>query len=401
MPEPTTTPTSTAEAPDEAAGPARQTTAPAVTPADDVDDVGDHDGDDDGDDDKAVGWDALEAVFTAAYPGQEPQHWGTLLSYRLGGNDPLTGVSAYRASEPVPHWHYVTFGYTDLFGDDLDQRREAGSPTDDPAAFPSGFGIEMTFRLVDPAAADPEATAPAWVVGLMQNLARYTFRSHNVIRAGHHLDANGPIALDSGAALTGLSALAFLDDPLHPVTLVTPHGTVDLVGAVGITAEELVAVQTGDTRSVLALLAQSEGAALTRLDRPGMETDPELWARVQETVAVDEGRRTTRSLFAQTLRVTEQLDDLVIEFGGSDSQSLFVPLARAAALGQRTVLTSPDVVLSIDVGQERGWEFIEPSQVRLHLTRQDAEALGEIDDVRTEHRLPGEPGVIWKHVPEG
>lgn len=352
------------------------------------------------DGDEAVGWDAVEAVFTEAYPGQEPQHWGTILSYRLGGNDPLTGVSAYRATEPVPHWHYVTYGYSDLFGEDLEQRRDAGAPVEDPSTFPSGFGTEMTFRLADPAAADPEATAPVWVVSLMQNLARYTFQSRNVIRAGHHLDANGPIALDSGTALTGLTALAFLDDPLHPDTLQTPHGTVDLVNAVGITADELVAVQTGDTRSVLAILAETEGAALTRLGRSGMETDPEIWARVQRTVAEDEGKRTSRALYAQTLRVSEQLGDLVIEFGGSDSQSLFAPLARAAALGQTVVLTAPDVELVTVFGDVRGWEITDGTQVRLTLTPQDAEALAAIDDVHDEHRLPGEPGIVWKHVPE-
>lgn len=48
------------------------------------------------------GWDAISAVFDAAYPGQEPQHWGTLIPFSMGGPDPLTGVSAYRATSPVP-----------------------------------------------------------------------------------------------------------------------------------------------------------------------------------------------------------------------------------------------------------------------------------------------------------
>ncbi|WP_341729673.1 suppressor of fused domain protein, partial [Brooklawnia sp.] len=72
-----------------------------------------------------LGWDAIDSVFDAAYPGQEPQHWGTLIRWSLGGPDPLDGVSAYRATQPVPHWHYVTFGYSDLYGRDAVGREPA------------------------------------------------------------------------------------------------------------------------------------------------------------------------------------------------------------------------------------------------------------------------------------
>lgn len=45
-----------------------------------------------------------------------------LLFYRLGGPDPLDYVSMYRntgcpAQDIQEHWHYVSFGLSDLYGD--------------------------------------------------------------------------------------------------------------------------------------------------------------------------------------------------------------------------------------------------------------------------------------------
>ena len=44
----------------------------------------------------ALGWDAITAEFERVYPDQtNPKHYGTLLKWRFGGNDPLDGISIY------------------------------------------------------------------------------------------------------------------------------------------------------------------------------------------------------------------------------------------------------------------------------------------------------------------
>ena len=44
----------------------------------------------------APGWDAITEAFRKLYPGQEnPIHFGALIPWRLGGPNPLQGVSAY------------------------------------------------------------------------------------------------------------------------------------------------------------------------------------------------------------------------------------------------------------------------------------------------------------------
>ena len=35
--------------------------------------------------------------------------------YTLGGQDPLDGISVYWADAPVPHWHYITYGFSELY----------------------------------------------------------------------------------------------------------------------------------------------------------------------------------------------------------------------------------------------------------------------------------------------
>ena len=49
-------------------------------------------------DDAAPGWDAIDAPLKAIYGEQEPMHWGTVISARLGGPDPIDGIRAAKAS---------------------------------------------------------------------------------------------------------------------------------------------------------------------------------------------------------------------------------------------------------------------------------------------------------------
>jgi len=84
--------------------------------------------------------------------------------WRLGGPDPLDGISAYVRTEPVPHWHYISYGMSELY------EKESDNPEQ------SGWGFEFTFRLArNPA----DHEIPLWPANLMQNLARYVFQSGN------------------------------------------------------------------------------------------------------------------------------------------------------------------------------------------------------------------------------
>jgi hypothetical protein len=94
----------------------------------------------------------------------------------------------------------------------------------------------MTFRLASKLPAPEE---PIWVCDLLQNLARYVFKSGKWFEQYHWVPAKGPIHADYDTDIVGL---AFLNDPaLKPVD--SPHGRVEFIQAFGITQTELASLK--------------------------------------------------------------------------------------------------------------------------------------------------------------
>lgn len=212
------------------------------------------------------GWDAISAALARLYPGVEPRHLGTVLKWALGGPDPLDGISFYPRLEPVPHWHAVSYGMSELYDKQSDNPDE------------SGWGFEFTFRIRrDPAETEP----PIWAANFLQNLARYVFQTGNWFEPNHHMDLNGPIALERD---TLIRAVVFTEDP-ELGTIGTPNGTVRFLQVVGITPAEYEATQTWSVRDFLDLLASRIPLLITDLDRASVTDDPAVAA------AVEEGRR--------------------------------------------------------------------------------------------------------------
>ncbi|MEV6303069.1 suppressor of fused domain protein [Actinoplanes sp. NPDC051861] len=214
----------------------------------------------------APGWDAIDARLGEFYPGVEPQHFGTLHRFALGGPDPLDGISFYARDEPVPHWHIIGYGMSELYAKETDNAEE------------SGWGFEFTFRV---ARSPGESEPPIWAANLLQNLARYVFSSGNWFEPGHHMNANGPLRLDHPTEMT---ALAFTEDP-ELGTIDTPHGRLQFLQVVGLTGEEYTAVQQWDANGVLGLLAQRQSLLVTDLDRASITSDPAVRAAVEAGVA--------------------------------------------------------------------------------------------------------------------
>ncbi|MGO1003774.1 suppressor of fused domain protein [Lysobacter sp. CA196] len=210
--------------------------------------------------DSAPGWDAIDRALSRLYLRQEPKHYGPLSN---GGSEPLAGIRAYKRITPVPHWHFVTYGFSELHG----------KTSDDPQL--SGFGFELTFRLANP---DDSEEPPAWVPDFLQNLARYVFESGNVFHAGHYLNANGPIAADSSSHI---QAVAFVPDPELPA-IETENGRVEFLQAVGITNEEEFALKRWSTLRVLDVFLDYLPLWVTEIDRESLLDDPQIAQRLHE-----------------------------------------------------------------------------------------------------------------------
>ncbi len=186
----------------------------------------------DGADEEVVmdGWGAIDEAFLRVYPGhEERKHFGTLIPWRLGGPDPLDGISVYDGGDC---WHFVTYGLSELYEKE----------SDDPKW--SGFGMEFTMRLKKDCCEDEEAEIRC-VCGNFQNLAKITFNNGELFNAWEWIYTGQKNGIDvrQMSALTGFITV--------PDTLVrgidTPNGHVDFVEFIGATDAELLKIQSKET----------------------------------------------------------------------------------------------------------------------------------------------------------
>jgi hypothetical protein len=217
----------------------------------------------------APGWDAIDAALDSLYGGREPLHYGTIVRFAAGGPDPLDGISVYTNSGPMPHWHYVSYGLTELYRKKSENERI------------SGFGYEFTFRL---ARDRQDHEPPLWPMNLMQNLARASFNDGSIFGPFHTIDANGPIALNVGS--TQLTAVLFVRDPqLPPVE--SPHGRFEFLQIVGITADELAAKNEWNAEKLVELLARDNPLLITDLARESIADDPRTARLIDQGIERD------------------------------------------------------------------------------------------------------------------
>lgn len=92
------------------------------------------------------------------------------------------------------------------------------------------------------------------------------------------MDANGPICLESDTALT---ALAFITDS-ELGTIETENGQVQFLQMVGITNDELEAMQTWNTRGVLSASSPYMPAFITDLKRDSLLNHADVSQKVDE-----------------------------------------------------------------------------------------------------------------------
>jgi len=195
----------------------------------------------------APGWEAIDEVFEALYPGQEPVHYATDMAHRalFGGEDYLDGFSFYRSEEG--YLHLLTYGMSELYGNEKSFGRDW-----------SKWGYEMTMKLKG---TDPQANL--WAVGVLSNLARYTYTTKFYFEPWQYIKCKGLLEEGTGGRLAGL--LAVPDTTAEGTN--TVHGRVDFLQMVGLTGRELEAVMEGQ-------LTSRELVQRMEQDSPNLVLDP-------------------------------------------------------------------------------------------------------------------------------
>ena len=201
--------------------------------------------------DDAVGWLSIDEKVNEIYGQQEPQYFGTIIKYMLGGKDPLDGISVYENQNQENHYHIVSYGLSELYYNEESAGKEF-----------SKYGFEFTFRLKK-----KEGDDFNWAMNLMQNLARYVFETGKWFEEFHFIPTNSPIRLDYD---TNLTAIAFVLDP-ELGKIQTPHGEVQFLQMVGITTEEYELLKQNpklaETEKLLDQLKINNPLLITDLDR--------------------------------------------------------------------------------------------------------------------------------------
>lgn len=283
---------------------------------------------DQADDDSGTGgWDAINASLAQLYPGQEPRHSAPVLPASLGGGDPLDGISAYYSTQGWPHWHYVTYGLSELYGKESEDLEH------------SGYGFELTFRLRAQAG---ETEPPSWAFDFLQNLARYVFRTGNVFEDGHWMTANGPIALGTP---TRICSMAFASDPQLPA-IDSVNGRVAFVQVVGLTLEEERAANQWAPKKLLNALLPHMPLWITDLERESLLEAPDVSEAVAAGLARDGS--SSEALFTDVLQVSEIASSAAagpsfkVTLGARQVASLLTLLPLRLPFGQFFVLSGSD-----------------------------------------------------------
>lgn len=172
------------------------------------------------------GWNAITNLCDKIYPNQEnPKHYGTLISWKLGGNDPLKGISIYDSGD---YWHFITYGLSELY--------EKESAIKDV----SGYGMELTFKLKKDNYENEENEIKC-ICGILQSIARITFTKGEVFNSYEYLYTGQTEGIDYNRKSNITGFITVPDDKFHEIN--TQNGKVNFVEFIGVTDNELKAIQ--------------------------------------------------------------------------------------------------------------------------------------------------------------
>lgn len=172
------------------------------------------------------GWDAITNLCDNIYPNQEnPKHYGTLISWELGGNDPLKGISIYDGGD---YWHFITYGLSELYEKESDVKDV------------SGYGMEFTFKLKKDNYENEENEIKC-ICGILQSIARITFTKGEVFNSYEYLYTGQTEGIDYNRKSNITGFITVPDDKFHEIN--TQNGKVNFVEFIGVTDNELKAIQ--------------------------------------------------------------------------------------------------------------------------------------------------------------
>ena len=197
------------------------------------------------------GWDAITEACERIYPEQKaPKHYGTIISWQLGGNDPLDGISIYEGED---YWHFVTYGLSELYEKESENKEI------------SGYGMEFTFKLKKDQYEDTEAEIKG-ICGILQMIARLTFTKGEIFNPYEYLYTGQTEGIDTKMRSNITGFITIPDPQLQGIN--TPNGKVSFVELIGVTNHELLAIM--DKQLTVKELYEKLGSDVTSYHRSSL-----------------------------------------------------------------------------------------------------------------------------------
>ena len=173
-----------------------------------------------------IGWDFITQEAERIYIGQtEPKHYGALIKWRLGGPDPLDGISIYDGGD---YWHFVTYGLSELYEKECDNKEW------------SGYGMEFTFKLKKDNYENEESEIKC-ICGILQQIAKITFNNNEIFNPYEFLYTGQTQGIDVTRKSNITGFITIPDTNFQ--TINTPNGKVTFIEFIGATNEELIALK--------------------------------------------------------------------------------------------------------------------------------------------------------------
>ena len=331
----------------------------------------------------APGRHAIALTLDALYKGRQPLTYENPNPWSRGGEDPLDAISVWQRAEPVPHWHYVSYGLSDLY------TKKSGSAA-------SGYGFELTLRVaLEPDALEP----PQWPIFLLQSLARYVYRTGHGFHDGHRMSANGPISL---GAPTALCSMAFTFDPELPA-IDTPNGSVAFLQVVGLTLDEEAVTHKWDTRKVLDVLLPFMPLWTTDLQRTSLLGKRGVLVKATEGIRRDGSSSTAAYTDLLGLREQKRLlrkSLVTVTLGARQIEQLaeFIPLRLP--FGKSFDLTGPRGRLHFTLGKTNSWSLGRDNVLQLRVSAVTVKEFATLLHPREGvYKLPSFQHILWDVKP--
>jgi hypothetical protein len=331
--------------------------------------------------DEAPGWHAIDDACNRLYPSQpDPLHVAST-PHPPFGDGLIYGISAYTATNPN-HWHFVTYGFSELYAKE----------SDDPDV--SGWGFELTFRLTR----GREEHPPNWALNFLMNLGKYVRRSGNPFGSGHCMDLNGPICFGSD---TAIRAIAFTTDP-QLGTIDTPNGRVEFLQVVGLTNDEHDAISDWQITPMLNLLRETNPLLITDLERHSILEDPSVLARVQ--TGIDKEGSLSPAIYVSVVEWAAsgrgKSRSVTLTLGARGIQSLLPKLRSRLAHGREFMLMGREFAVQFLMADKAGWEEGQNNLLKIDLTSQALATLrATLQPVRGRYTWPELPGLVLEVQP--